>query len=296
MNLGRFAEARGVLEQTLAQKIDTPPIHFRLYQIAFLQGDTGEMQRQMEWFRARPDESASFRLQRAIAEVAGQQRKARELRTQLVELFKRGNQNEAAAAEVAAEAQRDALYGHCKLVRQEAGVGLGIARSSSSLRTVALSLALCGELGQAQSLADEYARLVPNDTLANAIDLPVIRAAIANHRGNYAQAVDLLQTARRYERADSTFFAHYVRGQAFLGQHSAAEAAAEFQYILDHRRIAPFSLLHPLAYLGVAQSAAMNGDAMKARKAYEDFFSLWKDADAELPVLIEAKKEYEKLK
>lgn len=123
-----------------------------------------------------------------------------------------------------------------------------------------------------------------------------IHAAIANHHGNYAQAVELLQTARRYERADATFFAHCIRGQAFLGQHSGAEAAAEFQYILDHRGLAPFSLLHPLAQLGLARAYALQGDNEKARKAYDDFFALWKDADADLPILIEAKKEYEKVR
>ena len=173
---------------------------------------------------------------------------------------------------------------------------MAIARTSSSLRTAALALALCGELGQAQSLADEYARLVPSDTLANAIELPVIRAAIANHRGNYAQAVALLQTARRYDRADSTFLAHYTRGQTYLGQHSGAEAAAEFQYILDHRGIDPFSVLHPLAQLGLARAAVLTSDTAKARKAYQDFFALWKDADPDIPILIEAKKEYENLK
>jgi eukaryotic-like serine/threonine-protein kinase len=162
---------------------------------------------------------------------------------------------------------------------------------------------VCGQLGRAQSLADEYARLMPTDTLAIGVDLPVIRAAIANHRGNYAQAIDLLKMARRYNHPeffkvplDLDQFAPYLRGQAFLGLHSGAEAAAEFQYLLDHRGLAPFSLLNPLAQLGLARAALMTGDTVKARKAYEDFFALWKDADADLPVLIEARKEHEKLK
>jgi len=94
----------------------------------------------------------------------------------------------------------------------------------------------------------------------------------------------------------STFLAHYTRGQAYLGQHSVAEAAAEFQYLLDHRGLAPFSLLCPLAQLGLARAAVLTGDTEKARKAYQDFFALWKDGDPDLPVLIEAKKEYEKVK
>ena len=301
--LGRFQEAKSVLERASAQKLETPVLHLERYVNAFLRGDAGEMQSQMEWFRAKPDEPFSLGLQTAVAEVAGQYRKARGFREQWVELSKRRNHEEAAAGNAAGDAQTDALSGRCELVRQEADRSLAIARTPSTLRTVALALALCGELGQAQSLADEYARMMPMDTLANGVDLPVIRAALANHRGNYAQAIELLKTARRYEHPeffrvplDLDQFAAYLRGQAFLGQHSGAGAAAEFQYILDHRGLAPFSLLCPLAQLGLARAAVLNGDTAKARQAYQNFFGLWKDADADLPVLIEAKKEYEKLK
>ena len=301
--LGRFQEARAVLERASAQKIESPLLHLEGYVNAFLQGDGGEMQGQMEWIRARPDEPSSFGLQTAVAEVAGQYRKAREFRAQWVELFKRLNNKEAAAGNAAGDAQTDALSGHCELVRQDADRSLAIARTPSALRTAGLALALCGELGQAQSLADEYARLMPTDTLANGVDLPAIRAAIANHRGNYGQAIELLRTARRYNHAeffrvplDLDQFAPYLRGQAFLGQRSGAEAAAEFQYLLDHRGLGPFSLLGPLGQLGLARAAVLTGDTAKARQAYQDFFVLWKDADPDLPVLIEAKKEYEKLK
>ena len=301
--LGRFQEAKAVLERASAQKLEAPVLHLERYVNAFLLGDAGEMQSQMEWFRARPDEPFSSGLQTAVAEVAGQYRKVREFRAQWVELSKRLNNKEAAAGNAAGDAQTDALSGHCELVRQDADRSLAIARAPSALRTAGLALALCGELGQAQSLADEYARLMPTDTLANGVDLPVIRAAIANHRGNYAKAIELLKTARRYNHAeffkvplDLDQFAPYLRGQAFLGQRSGAEAAAEFQYLLDHRGLAPFSLLCQLAQLGLARAALLTGDTSKARQAYQDFFALWKDADPDLPVLIEAKKEYEKLK
>ena len=304
--LGRFQETKAVLEHASARKLDSPLLRLERYLNAFLRGDAGEMQGQMEWFRARPDEPLSFGLQTAVAEVAGQYRKAREFRAQWVERSQRRNNlnnKEAAAGNAAGDAQTDALSGHCELVRQEADRSLAITRSPSALQTVALALAVCGEPGRAQSLADEYARLMPTDTLANGVDLPVIRAAIANHRGNYVQAIELLRRARSYDHAeffkvplDLDQFAPYLRGQAFLGQRSGTEAAAEFQYILDHRGLAPFSLLGPLAQLGLARAYALNGDIEKATRAYDVFFTVWKDADADLPVLIEAKKEYEKLK
>jgi len=139
--------------------------------------------------------------------------------------------------------------------------------------------------------------------LINSQRRPVIQAASEIKGGNPALAIQTLETVRRYEAA-AQFWPQYLRGQAYLKLGRGAEAAAEFQKILDHRgqgqlssRFAPSCpVLYPLADLSLARAAAMNGDATKARQAYHDFLTLWKDADADLPMLIEAKKEYEKLK
>lgn len=128
----------------------------------------------------------------------------------------------------------------------------------------------------------------------NAVWLPAIRAAIKIRRNNSAQAIQLLQSASRYDRT-GVYWPEYLRGQAYLAQHAGAEAAAEFQKILDRRGLAPTSVLYPLAHLGLARAAALQGDTTKARKAYQDFLALWRDADPDLPVLIEAKKEYQRL-
>jgi predicted Zn-dependent protease len=122
-----------------------------------------------------------------------------------------------------------------------------------------------------------------------------VRAQTEISRGKYALALQLLQPASRYENA-SYFWINYLRGQAYLRQRAGAEAAVEFQKIIDHRGFSLSSALYPLAYLGLARASGLGGDSGKSRKAYQDFFALWKDADADLPVLIEAKKEYEKLK
>jgi eukaryotic-like serine/threonine-protein kinase len=135
---------------------------------------------------------------------------------------------------------------------------------------------------------------LPADTLANVIWLPVIRAAMAVRRGDHAHALELLQTARRYDLAGG-YYAHYLHGLAYLGQRSGADAAAEFQSIVNHRGIDAFSLPRPLAQLDVARAYALQGDKEKARKAYDDFFVLWKDADPDIPILKEAKAEYAKL-
>ena len=158
-------------------------------------------------------------------------------------------------------------------------------------------MALCGEVGQAESLADEIAKRFPKHTLAQAVWLPMIRAAIEIRRGNPAQAVQLLQGASRYELGLNVgLWPAYLRGLAYLRQGAGREAMTEFQKILDHRGVVAINPLYPLAHLGLARAAALTGDTAKSRKEYQDFFALWKDADADLPVLIEAKKEYEKVK
>ncbi len=113
--------------------------------------------------------------------------------------------------------------------------------------------------------------------------------------GSAAQAIEQLQPVSRYEAA-AEFWPQYLRGLAYLNLKRGAEAAAEFQKILDHRGESPLSPLYPLAHLGLARAAALAGDTAKSRKAYEDFFALWKDADTDIPILQQARQEYEKLK
>ena len=125
--------------------------------------------------------------------------------------------------------------------------------------------------------------------------LPLVEARIELQRGNAAQAIQLLETTRPFE-AYALFPIAYLRGQANLTQQKGAEAAAEFQKIIDHRGSLPTSPMYPLAQLGLARAAVLSGDTTKARKSYQDFFALWKDADPDLPILQEARREYEKLK
>ena len=86
-----------------------------------------------------------------------------------------------------------------------------------------------------------------------------------------------------------------MRGLIYLQARDGAKAAAEFQRILDHRGAATPSPLYPLAYVQQARAYALSGDQAKARKAYQDFLALWKEADPEIPILREAKVEYSRL-
>jgi hypothetical protein len=125
----------------------------------------------------------------------------------------------------------------------------------------------------------------------------MIQAALEIGRGNTEKAVKLLETARRFEMGvDVGVLPTYIRGLTYQHGRAGAEAMAEFQKIIDHRGVVRVSALYPLAHLGLARAAALTGDTAKSRKAYEGFFTLWKDADPDIPILQQAKQEYDKLK
>jgi eukaryotic-like serine/threonine-protein kinase len=157
---------------------------------------------------------------------------------------------------------------------------------------------VCGDTTGAQKLAADMSKRFPNGITWNAVQLPEIRAAIELQRGQPAKAVELLASASPYERAYPE--AVYLRGLAYLRLHKGPEAAAEFQKILDHMgaswastwRFPNWGLYYSISYVGLARASALAGDTAKARKAFKDFFELWKDADQNLPILIEAKKDH----
>jgi predicted Zn-dependent protease len=251
------------------------------------------MQRQLDWAGRQADADAGSYWQADTAAFAGQWHRAQELSRRAVDLAAQSNAKAVAQEYASEEALRNVAFDQCQQTKTAATKALAIGRDRISLPRSGLGLALCGEAGQVQKLIDEMKERYPKDTFINGLWLPVIQAASVMKGGNPASAIQALQTAARYE-ARAEFWPQYLRAQAYLKLGRGAEAAAEFQKILDHRGQRPISVLYPLAHLGLARAAAMNGDAAKAHQAYQDFFALWKDADADLPALIEAKKEYEK--
>ena len=197
--------------------------------------------------------------------------------------LRRGLRDVAASFEEA-DARADALSGNCRTVRH--------------LGRPALALAMCGDTAQAEKLAGETSKLFPNGTLWNTVQLPEIRAAIELQRDQPAKAVELLASASPYERVYPE--AVYLRGLAYLRLRKGVEAAAEFQKILDNKGASwgstwlypNWGLYYSISYLGLARGSALAGDTAKAKKAFQDFFELWKDADPDLPILQQAKAEY----
>ena len=287
MCLDRLAEAKQLAEKLRAQGLGGARIHQRFLEIAYVEGDDAAAAREIQWFAGKPVEYLSFGLQAANQNALGQRRESSKLYRRAAETALRHGLPNAAAEFEDADARADALSGNCQTVGR--------------LGRPALALAMCGDAAQAEKLAGETSKLFPNGTLWNAVQLPAIRAAIALKRDQPAKAVELLASASPYERAYPE--AVYLRGLAYLGLREGAEAAAEFEKILDHKGANwGSSWQHPywgqfysLSCLGLARASALAGDAAKAGKAYQDFLTLWKDADPDIPVLKQAKAEYAKL-
>jgi eukaryotic-like serine/threonine-protein kinase len=285
--LDRLAEAKKLAEKLRAQGLGGARIHQRFLEMAYVDGDDAAAARETQWFAGKPAEYLSLGLQAANQNAHGQRRESSKLYKRAAETALRQGLRNAAAEFEEADARADALTGNCQTVRR--------------LGRPALALAMCGDAVRAEKLAGETSKLFPNGTLWNAVHLPAIRAAMALNRDQPAKAVELLASASPYEHAYPE--AVYLRGLAYLSQREGAKAAAEFEKILDHKGASWGSAWqHPywgqfysLSYVWLARGFVLAGDPAKAGKAYQDFLTLWKDADPDIPILKEAKAEYAKL-
>jgi hypothetical protein len=285
--LDRLPEARQLAQKAREQRLDGPRMHQRFLEMAYVEGDQAAIAREIQWFAGKPEEYLSFGLQAANRNVHGQRLESHKLYQRAAETALRRALRDAAAEFEEADARADALSGNCQTVRR--------------LGRPALALALCGEAARAEELAGETSKLFPNGTIWNAVQLPGIRAAIALKGDQPAKSVELLASAAPYER--SYLDTAYLRGLAYLRLHKGAEAAAEFRKIVDHKGanwgatwVHPYwGQFYSISHLGMARGFALAGDTAKAGKAFQDFLTLWKDADPDIPILKQAKAEYAKL-
>jgi hypothetical protein len=193
----------------------------------------------------------------------------------------------------------EAYFGDAQEARRdaEAALKLSVKRDSWATSALALALALTGNSMQAEKLAAELNQQFPLNTRVQRCTLPAIHAAVALHRGNADKALELLPNVTSpYELgAVELLDPIYLRGQAYLMLHNGPAAAAEFQKIVDFPDIARENLVGALAHRGLARAYALQADTARVRAASHDFLTLWKDADADIPILKKAKAEYAKL-
>jgi serine/threonine protein kinase/tetratricopeptide (TPR) repeat protein len=296
LGLNRLAEAKAIRQKQVALKLDGMGDHRDLHVLAFLEGDTNGMQREVDWAKGKPDEFVILEAAAEAAASSGRLQKARETYGQAVEIAQRGKFEEAAASIAAGHALVEAEFGNLMQAREGARSALAMNRSRRALEFAGLAQSVAGDISPATATADELSKRFPTDTFVNNIGVPVIRAQIETSRGNPGKAIEILQAASPYEFGGVARAApNYVRGVAYLKAHQGKEAAAEFQKILDHRGVCETSPLCTLSHLQLGRARALAGDNAGARTVYQDFFALWKDADPDVPILKEAKAEYAKL-
>jgi tetratricopeptide (TPR) repeat protein len=301
----RFDEAKFLYKEAVARKAESAPLHGSMYGLAFLESDRAEMERQVAWAAGKAGAEDLLLSDAADTEAYyGRNVKARELSRRAIDSAKRNDLKESAAQWQMEAALREAELGNNAAAREQVKAALALASNRDSQILGALALARAGDSAQAARMADDLAKQYPEDTLVNNYWLPSIRATIELSRNNADKAIEILQAAVPYELGIPTpapivggmLYPIHVRGQAYLKLRQGTAAAAEFQKILDHRTIVVNFITGALAPLGLARAYALQGDTTKARAAYNDFFTLWKDADPDIPILKEAKAEYAKLK
>ena len=300
INVNRLKDARQTLQEAQQKGFDDLFIRSNLYSLAFLSGDTAEMERQVAWAAGRPnEEDQMFNSHADTQAYYGRLGKARDLARRASDSAVRSDAKETGAQWLVYQGLREAEVGNVTAARQGVARALALAPGRDVKVLSALALARSGETAQSRTILEALQKSEPTNTYLKVYWFPVIEASIAMAQQAPDRAVVALEPSLPYELGNpppgGTMYPPYVRGMAYLAQKNGPAAAAEFQKFLDHSAIVQNFLLGSLAHLQLGRAYALSGDAAKAKSAYQDFFTLWKDADPDIPILKEAKAEYAKL-
>ena len=300
LRLNRLEEARAALAEATRRKLEYPTLHRRLYFLAFLQNDPSGMAEQVAWGTGKLGvEDLLLSHEADTAAFSGQLSRARALTTQAVASAQRAGEKEAAANHEANAALREAFFGNAAEARKRVASAFALARGRDVIYPSALALAIAGDAARAQSLADDLNKAFPEDTIIQFNSLPTLRAQLALNRNDAAKAIEFLLSSVPYEFSDfglKALYPAFLRGEAYLAARRGTEAASEFQKILDHPGMVMNDPIAALARLGLARAYALQGETAKARTAYQNFLTLWKNADPDIPIFLAAKSEFAKLK
>jgi serine/threonine protein kinase/tetratricopeptide (TPR) repeat protein len=300
--LNRLDEAEAVYKSAEQRKLESEALLQYRYQLAFLKGDTAQMARMFSAAMGKPGtEDVLIATQADTEGWYGKLRKARELTLRAIDLARHNDAEETAAAYEVVAALREVESGNRNKARTDVDAALKLAPNRDVRAIAALVLARASDTAGAEKLAAELDKTFPLDTLVQTYWLPSIRAGVALEHKDPKRAVELLKVASTIELGQPTNLTiflcpAYLRGEAYLMLHDGKAAASEFQKFIDHRGLVANFPWGMLARLGMARAYIMMSDTVKARAAYEDFLTLWKDADPDIPAVVAAKSEYAKLK
>ncbi|HJP92609.1 MAG TPA: protein kinase [Pyrinomonadaceae bacterium] len=295
--LGRMDEAEQAARELEKINPNGLDVHLNRYFFAFMRRDQAAMDREVQWARGKPEEVQLDLGLGATAAYSGKLKQSEDFVKRAVELLKKQNRPEVAAKELMNLATNQLAVGKCAEAKENAKTALSFFHGRNSLSGAALVYAGCKDEAQAQTIVNELRANFPTDTIVTTLITPMLQAQIERDRGNTTEALRLIESVRPYDRGLVVGFTdNYIRGYIYLDQRMGNEAAAEFKKIVENPGIDPFSPVHGLGHLSLGRALAIAGDTAAARKAYQDFFAIWKDADPDLPPLVQARKEYEGLK
>ncbi|MFZ0802101.1 MAG: protein kinase [Terriglobales bacterium] len=299
--VNRLKDARQTIQEAQQKSFDDLFIRSDLYSLAFLSGDTGEMDRDVAWAAGRPsEEDQMLNLHADTQAYYGHMEKARDLARRATDSAVRSDAKETGAQWLAYQALREAELGNVTAARQGVARALALAPGRDVKVISAVVLARSGETAQSRTILEALEKSEPTNTYLKVYWFPVIEASIAMAQQAPDRAIVALEPALPYELGSpppgaTTMYPAYIRGLAYLAEKNGPAAAAEFQKFLDHSGIVQNFLLGSLAHLQLGRAYLISGDTAKAKAAYQDFLTLWKDADPDIPILREAKAEYAKL-
>jgi len=304
-SLNHMAEAEKTIRTASERKREIPDLLLLDFYVAFVNGDKAGMDRTAAQARGKPGvEDWMLHSQSEVEARSGRLQTARSMSRRAQDMARQAGQRESAASYEAGEAVWEALFGNAAPARHSATAALELSNGRDVEYAAAFALAMEGDLPRSQSLAADLGQRFPEDTSVQFNYLPALGALFALNHHEPGKAIELLQVAVPYElnipSVDfNEFFGGlypvYVRGEAYLGAGKGAEAAAEFQKVLDHPGVVFADPIGALAHLQLGRAYALSGDKTRAKAAYQDFLTLWKDADPDIPILKEAKAEYAKL-
>jgi tetratricopeptide (TPR) repeat protein len=292
--LNRLDEAKATFKEALQHKAGGTVAHSSLAMIAWLQGDNDGVEHELDAMKNDPQgEFQVTGLRAAMAAYAGQVKVARSFGQKQREAAERLGFKEASASEYSQEAFMEATFLNKARALDDVAQALKLSQSPNVVLNCAAALAVAGENARAAKLADDIAQKRPYDTLVQFVEVPLVKAQMELNQGDSAKAIDLLDSALVYARANTGVL--YLRGNAYLKAGRGNDAVQAFQRLLDLKSVINIDPVMPLAKVGLARAYVLAGDKARARVAYQDFFAVWKDADPEIPIVREVKAEYAKL-
>ena len=302
--LNRYPDAQRTIRQALDHKFGVPDLVLLPYYIGFLRSDQAAMDRQAAIAKTSPGaEDWTTNAQAFVAAYSGHLQSARSFTRQAAGLAQKSGQKERAAMFYAGAAIREAFFGNAREAIQNAEAARALSDARDVEYGVAFALALSGDRSPSRALTNDLDKRYPEDTFVRFTYLPVLRAFDSLDRSDATAALELLQPSSPYELGIpgswfgffGNLYPAYSRGLAYLTAHRSAEAAAEFQKIINHAALVWSDPVAIAARVSLARAWSLAGDTEKARSAYRDFLALWKDADTDIPLLKNARAEYAKL-